>query len=282
MADEEPKSLFQKLGAAMPIALTAIATAFAGLSSSEMSRAMFWRSIAAQDQAKAGSQWGFAGSKRDRSMMAENTATMLRAVAGNPETTPIAETPTPGIVERIREWMQSPEANPPPVYDTLIPPLNSILRRDPEKESVKLAGKIADYDLDAAINDGHTEANAVEKAWETEAKTVREAAAKEKKELRTALLARQSDVDVRHYRAESTMNFWLGYLYEVRVKTSTFQSERHRIRSENFFYAMLGAQIGATIAALALARRTGNVLWFLAGIAGIVAVAFGAYVYLTL
>ena len=278
---DAPKSLFQRLGAALPIALTAIATAFAGLSSSEMSRAMFWRSVAAQDQAKAASQWSFAGFKRDRAMMAENTAATLRAIAGYPESAAVPETPAPAVVEQVRKWMQAPDANPPPAAAPLQLVLNALLRRGAEPETVKLAGKIPPAELEAAIDDGHAQANGVEGAWDAEAKAVREAAAKATKDGRTAVVARQSDADARRYRAESTMNFWVGYLYEVRVKASVFQSDRHRARSENFFYAMLGAQVGATVASLALARRTGNALWFLAGIAGAIAVAFGAYVYLT-
>lgn len=280
MADEEPKSLFEKLGAALPIALTAIATAFAGLSSSEMSRAMYWRSVAAQDQAKAASQWSFAGFKRDRSMMAENTLAILLSNAKQPEDLAVPATPTPEIAERVRKWMQSPESNAAPVNDEAIRTvLNGILKREADKEIVKLAGKITEVELESAINDGHSLANGIELAWDAEVKALR---AWIGSETRFKLHPLQFDVDARRYRAESTMNFWVGYLYEVRVKASTFQSDRHRLRSESFFYAMLAAQIGATVAALALARRTGNSLWLLASIAGVVAVVFGAYVYLTL
>src|SRR5437588_11299630 len=82
---EEPQGLLDKLGAALPIALTAIATAFAGMSTSELQQAMFWRSAAAQDQAKATSQWTLAGFKRDRSLIMQSTATTLRAQAGYPD-----------------------------------------------------------------------------------------------------------------------------------------------------------------------------------------------------
>ena len=84
------------------------------------------------------------------------------------------------------------------------------------------------------------------------------------------------------YRAESTLNFWVGYLYEVRVAASTAESDRHRHRSENFFYAMLAAQLGAVVSSLALARRHKSALWLVAGLAGLVAVGFGGYVYLTI
>src|SRR5437588_13091771 len=79
---EEPQGLLDKLGAALPIALTAIATVFAGMSTSELQQAMFWRSAAAQDQAKATNQWTLAGFKRDRSLLMQSTAAMLRAQAG--------------------------------------------------------------------------------------------------------------------------------------------------------------------------------------------------------
>ena len=76
------------------------------------------------------------------------------------------------------------------------------------------------------------------------------------------------------------MNQELGYLYEARVKISSNQSEKHQRKSRNFFYAMLAAQIGATIAALAQARKQKSVLWAVAGGAGVVALIVGAYVYL--
>ena len=55
----------------------------------------------------------------------------------------------------------------------------------------------------------------------------------------TAARAIQYDIDNRRYRAESTMNQWVGFLYEVRVKTSTATSDSHLKRSESFFIAML-------------------------------------------
>ena len=39
--------------------MTVLATVFAGLSSSEMTQAMFHRSLASQQQSKAGDQWAF-------------------------------------------------------------------------------------------------------------------------------------------------------------------------------------------------------------------------------
>jgi hypothetical protein len=88
------------------------------------------------------------------------------------------------------------------------------------------------------------------------------------------------DMEQRRYRAEATLNQGVGFLYEARVKVSTAESDRHRERSKNFFYAMLAAQVGATVASLALARRKKSALWLLAGLSGVVAVVIGVYVYL--
>ena len=94
--------------------------------------------------------------------------------------------------------------------------------------------------------------------------------------------AARYEVDARRYKAEATANQWVGFLLEVRVKTSTAESDRHRQRSENFFLAMLAAQVGGVGSSLALARKKRSVLWLVAGLAGLVAVAFGAFVYLTM
>jgi hypothetical protein len=45
---------------------------------------------------------------------------------------------------------------------------------------------------------------------------------------------------------------------------------------------MLCAQAGVTIASLALAKSRQSAFWFIAGLAGFIAVAFGAYVYLVM
>src|SRR5437588_10308630 len=99
---EEPQGLLDKLGAALPIALTAIATAFAGMSTSELSYAMYWRSAAAQDQAKANDQWTLAGFKRDRSLIVQSTAAILQAVAGAQPPANGQPTPEPPLVVQIR------------------------------------------------------------------------------------------------------------------------------------------------------------------------------------
>jgi hypothetical protein len=94
-------------------------------------------------------------------------------------------------------------------------------------------------------------------------------------------LARQ-DFTVRRYAKEASYNQEASALCEVLVRRNGYESDRHRERSRNFFYAMLCAQAGVTVASLALARSRMSFFWAVAGIAGSMALAFGVYVYLAM
>jgi hypothetical protein len=48
-----------------------------------------------------------------------------------------------------------------------------------------------------------------------------------------------------------------------------------------FFYSMLIAQMGVTVASLALARRQRSSLWLFAALAGLISLGFTGYIYLT-
>lgn len=84
----------------------------------------------------------------------------------------------------------------------------------------------------------------------------------------------------RSYRLEADRNQQLAQLYELQVRQNGGLAERHRNRSRSFFYGMLCAQAGVTISSLALAARQKNLLWGLAGAAGLTALIFSLYVYL--
>jgi hypothetical protein len=73
----------------------------------------------------------------------------------------------------------------------------------------------------------------------------------------------------------------LAQVYEVQVRKHSFDSDRHRQRSKEFFFGMLAAQAGVTIATFALAVHRKSVLWGLAAAAGLAAIAFAAYVYVS-
>src|SRR4051812_2287444 len=79
---EAPKTLVDRLGVALPVGLTALATVFAGLSTGALQQAMKWKTQAGQDQARATNQWTLAGFKRDRALIMEAAAAQLRAACG--------------------------------------------------------------------------------------------------------------------------------------------------------------------------------------------------------
>src|SRR5437763_1287777 len=61
--------------------MTIVATLLAGLASSEMTRAQYDRSLAAQQQSKAGDQWSYFQAKRLRGGMQRSTLDILQATS---------------------------------------------------------------------------------------------------------------------------------------------------------------------------------------------------------
>lgn len=297
---DEPKSFMDKLGAALPIALTAIATAFAGMSTGELQQAMFWRSAAAQDQSKATNQWTLAGFKRDRSLIMQSTAATLRAHAGyaSPGLDGSPPSASDGAANGL-DWLAGKGPPPAKLPEVVDPNLNELLtaikEREPEADVLRKARMVPQAGINKTIDDAEKAVEQIDKEWDPFVKSAgkyvqdrMKSAAKGKSDDKdraaatqgTALQAALYEMEQRRYRAESTLNQGIGFLYEARVKVSTAESDRHRERSKNFFYAMLAAQVGATIASLAMARREKSALWFLASLAGVASVLIGVYVYL--
>jgi hypothetical protein len=110
----------------------------------------------------------------------------------------------------------------------------------------------------------------------------RGAGGQEIKAAAASLRAARQDFTARRYAREAKYNQDAAELYELQVRRSGADSDRHRTRSKNFFYAMLCAQAGVTVASLALARSRMSVFWLVAAFAGLLAVGFGAYVYLAM
>ncbi len=86
----------------------------------------------------------------------------------------------------------------------------------------------------------------------------------------------------RRYEDDARSNQDSAYLYEVKVYLSSARSDKHLFRSKMFLFAMLVAQVGVTIATLAMAVRRKSVFWLLATLTGLIAIGFGTYVYLDL
>src|SRR5512141_540451 len=74
-----PPTKWGKMLTATPVVMAVVATMLAGLSSSEMSRAQYERSLAAQQQSKAGDQWSFFQAKRMRGALQRNSLDLLQS-----------------------------------------------------------------------------------------------------------------------------------------------------------------------------------------------------------
>src|SRR5580700_8674253 len=79
LKSELPQNKWGKILGMTPIVMTVIATMLAGLASSEMTKAQYDRSLAAQLQSKAGDQWSYFQAKKLRSASARNTLDLLAA-----------------------------------------------------------------------------------------------------------------------------------------------------------------------------------------------------------
>jgi hypothetical protein len=286
-ADDKPQTLFDKFSTALPVGLTALATVFAGMSTSELQRAMFWRTAASQDQAKATNQWTFAGLKRNRALIMEGNAVQLGAQSPRRDDL----FPAGGASDDEKaaaEWLSGkgpPRVSLPKVEDAALQALLDAIRaREPEADILKKAAKVKSKVIDAAIDDAENASAKIDAEWEGVLKAVAgltAARAKADPKAAGAIESARFAMEQRRYRAEGGLNLGIGALYEARTRVVTAISDHHRRRSENFFYAMLVAQVGAVISTLSLARQKKSALLFLAALVGAAAVAFGAFVYLT-
>lgn len=309
---EAPKSLLSKIGPALAIGLTALAATFGSMSAAQLQQALKWKAQSSIDQSKATNQWSLAGFKRDRAMMMQTTAAVLRATSEHIPATftkpPIKyakddpaekekadkldalQTKALGwLTEEKGEKAGPPRVGLPEITDENIKALrDGIEARQPEADLLALAAKVDRAAMNKLIDDSEKAVEQYDKEWspilDQAAALVRmqggfkpDDPEKAKKVANaTAAQAAGFELEQRRYRLESRLNQGLGFLYEIRVKVSTAQSEIHEHKSINLGYAMLVAQIGAVCASLAMARK-GGVLWILVTLIGFGAVGFGAY-----
>jgi hypothetical protein len=360
-----------------PVILTVLATILAGLSSSEMIQAQYHRSLAAQNQSKAGDQWAFFQSKRIRGTMFEEAADVsgpvlridaagleaacrqlakeLRAGAQSAQAvqrslevlasaTPVGaenKLPDGGAIEPVIACLGRPEVRTAlgylgtdrlPIVESSGPPTDEIRKATDhmrtgrnQMELDEAVERISAEDIQQAIDAAQAESHRFEEAAKSIDQRLRdldgllrrpEAAAQALHQLTgtlrvqaeesgptsaktTALAAldrhdrraqlelaqlknfrsARKDYTARRNAREADLNQHLAALYELQVEKSSIVSERHRRRSKNFFYGMLCAQAGVAFASFSLAVRHRSTLWSLAGVAGLIAVAFSAYVY---
>ena len=421
----QPKGFWTMILSSTPVVLTVVATILAGLSSSEMTTAQYHRSMAAQNQSKAGDQWNFFQAKRIRGTSMQTAIDMLHALtepatldiksleaaaeqavrdlqrvesAANQLVAKIAALPAsarPGMeplhqaaiklqqlaaskrkeAESARsrlgtalaggnmvqalgfftsEKLPPVELGKPSGDDKLAKVIRAIENRRPDSEIAETVKLIALRELEAAVETADGNVLAMERAnkpvsaaldeldkilrslvslsrevqrsvkgiqaiadelpvpsgksLQGDGKSVQtiaydpssreaiqwteivaavngasRAAAGLKStltELNNDFKAARYDYAIRRYEAEARLNQQAAVLYEVQVRHSSIMSERHRGRSKLFFYGMLVAQAGVTIASFSLALKHRSLMWGLAALAGIGAIIFSGYVYL--
>jgi hypothetical protein len=303
-----PPTTFGKILAATPVVMTVVATLLAGLASSEMTSAQYDRSLAAQQQSKAGDQWSYYQAKRLRSALQQNSLELLRATA---DVQPLDFAALKGAVAQgaqgtnqtqllgMLESAAGQEAltaltgahvlavsAPAPLDPKIQAVIDAAANGRTEPEMGSLLVQLKPAELNAALQGAHERAQ----SFDTKAKAVTHALEQLENLLArsgAASTAVKRDFTAAHlqfgtqrYEVESRLNQVIGNLHEVQVHLSNFRAERHRVRSEQFFYGMLIAQAAVIFSTLAMAARQRNVLWSVAAVAGLIAIAFAVYVYL--
>jgi hypothetical protein len=108
---EKPKTIWDRILTSTPIILTIVATLLAGLSSGEMTRAQYFRAVAAQNQSKVSDQWNFFQAKKIRGTDMDGTITVLNALAEPGEITgPILSATVDRIASDFRRSATESEA----------------------------------------------------------------------------------------------------------------------------------------------------------------------------
>jgi hypothetical protein len=285
--DELKKDLLDskwgKILIATPIIMTVIATALAGLASSEMTRAQYDRSYAAQLQAKAGDQWSYYQAKKLRSALAGDSLDMLMATSvvqpldatalGNADSATVNALAQGTIV-----W-----GSPAQFEDKINTAIIALANSAPESEiDADLTG-VSDADLLNALDAAKKAAAQFNNAT----KTINQTVDSLDKKLRDgdqntfrSFSAMRLRYTVARYDVESKLNMAIANIYELQVRKGNMSAERHHQRSTRFFYGMLAAQMAVIIATFSIASQKKNLLWSLAAAAGLAAVSFSVYVYL--
>lgn len=292
---EVASSRWGKVLSVTPVVMTVIATMLAGLSSSEMTRAQYERSMAAQRQSKAGDQWSFFQAKRLRSITVRTSldtlqltqptrpldpAALRAALAGQPGLA-LLDTPAgQAALAALREGTL-PKAAGAALPDGFRAALTALEQERSEAElSALLAGLPSEV-----LDEGLRVAKANVLAFDGQLKPLTQAIEAWEKQvvgadngLRRDYVAARMTYSALRFEAEARANQVVANAYELQVRASNSAAERHQRRSARFFYGMLAAQLGVIVSTFAMAARQRNLLWSIAAGAGGLAVAFTVYV----
>jgi hypothetical protein len=278
-----PQNKWGKILVATPIVMTVIATMLAGLASSEMTRAQYDRSFAAQLQSKAGDQWNYYQAKKLRSAVAHNTLDLLAATS---DVHPLAAAGLSNVDAATAAALaknEVPAATPAKFDSDVTAALAAVGISAPEPEIAADLAKIKDATLAQSLTAAINAANAFDNATKSINKTVdtldETLMVGDKNAFRDFSAARLRYTAAR-YDAEARLNQSIAGIYELQVRKGNISAERHHRRSGRFFFGMLAAQMGVIISTFSIAARQKSFLWSLAAAAGVAAVSFSLYVYL--
>jgi hypothetical protein len=308
-----PPTTFGKILSATPVVMAVVATMLAGLASSEMTRAQYDRSLAAQQQSKAGDQWSFFQAKRLRGAYNQNTAELLQSLS---ETHPL----DPAALKRWAEGkaalatvMNSPDgeralgalqkaeiprdaAAAPAPSPEIQRALKGVESLQPDSEMAKLLAPVSTQALADALRAAQHQTEVLDNTTSPINRVIDQigvqmaqqpgppdgANAASGTSVARDFSAARLRYTAARYEAEARLNQGIAGLFELLVRKSNFSAERHHTRSQRFFFGMLGAQLGVIVSTFAMAARKRNLLWSLAAGTGLLAVAFAFYVYLWL
>jgi hypothetical protein len=310
LKSDVPQTKFGKILAATPVVMAVVATMLAGLASSEMTRAQYDRSLGAQQQAKAGDQWGFFQAKRLRGAFQRNTAELLQAVSDVHPLELATLQPLAASQPKLGEllgsqlgrdtigYLQRGETPPPkpapPLESNLKSALDSLEDLKPDAEMARLLAPVTNEQLETALRSARDQSQAFDDTTKPINQVVDQldalvsgaspaatgAAATPATSIKRDFTAARLRYTAARYEVEARLNQAIASLYELQVRKSNFSAEHHHARSQKFFFGMLGAQLGVIVATFAMAARNRNFLWSLAAAAGLLAIAFAIYVYL--
>jgi hypothetical protein len=306
-----PQTQWGRILTATPVIMTIIATMLAGLASSEMTRAQYDRSLAAQQQSKAGDQWSYFQAKRMRSAFQRSTMDILQSVAaGRPfnarlfrdkiaglglsserTNAAMAKAELLGLLDSAKgeealallEKGQPPNAPAAADLDQQVEAaLQAIETTQPEPDITAVVAPIKTATVNVALRAAVARAQAFDalltplnRAIDDMDGLLSQIGEVPERDFTTARLRYAAA----RYDAESRLNQAIANLYELQVRQSNLSAERHHRRSQRFFFGMLAAQAGVIIATFSIAAQRRNLLWSLAAGAGLAAIGFAIYVY---
>lgn len=310
-----PANKWGKILAGTPVVMAVVATMLAGLSSSEMTRAQYDRALAAQQQSKAGDQWGFFQAKRLRGALQRNSLDLLqstaavhplapealnsilgaRAAEGEPSEASKAKAELLALLRsqtgrqalgRLLEGEPPRGDSAPALEPGVRSALDALESSKPEPDIATLLARVNNQSLDAALRAARDQVQAFDTATGPLNRTIDQfenllrRSGVADASLNRDFTAARMRYAAQRYEIEARLNQSIANLYELQVRKSNVSAERHHNRSQRFFYGMLAAQLGVIVSTFAMAARKRNVLWAIAAAAGLVAIAFAVYVYL--